>query len=237
MKIALVDTRISQASERGLEKRGFYVLKMPPAKGISAPMASHPDMLLAKLGDNIVTTADYIETAPYIFSDIREYAPHIKIHVTDEVYAENYPKDAILNVLTVGKRMYAKTDSVSKYVLTLARELGYEIVNTRQGYPACTALALSEKDALTADRGLALTLGEWGVSVCLIENGGISLPPYEYGFIGGACGVLGADVYFLGNPLHHPSYGRIEKELCSLGMRAIALSDEPLSDLGKIIFL
>ncbi len=237
MTVALVDTRISEASERGLLKRGFRLLKMPPAVGLPEAMASHPDMLVARLGNNIITTADYIDTASYIFSDIREYAPHIKIHVTDEIYSEKYPKDAILNLLTMGNKLFVKCDSVSSRVLMLAQELGYEIVNTRQGYPACTVLPLSEKDAITADRGLALTLEENGISVCLIENGGITLPPYEYGFIGGATGVFGGDVYFLGNPGAHASYNRILKKINDIGMNAVALSDEPLSDMGKIIFL
>lgn len=237
MPIALVDTRISEASERGLLKRGFKVLRMPPAKGLPEAMASHPDMLIAKLGDNIITTADYIDKAPYIFSDIREYAPHIKIHVTDEVFSERYPKDAILNLLVMGKRVFAKRDSVSSKLLELAGKLGFEIVNTRQGYPACTVLALSENEAITADRGLALTLEKYGISVSLIENGSISLPPYEYGFIGGASGVFENNVYFIGNPHSHTSYDVISQRINALGMNIISLCDGQLSDFGKIIFL
>ena len=237
MKIALVDARISDACERELSKLGFAVLKMPPAEGISAPMASHPDMLIAKLGDNIITTADYIDKASYIFSDIREYAPHIKIHIIDEVYSEKYPKDAILNVLVIGRRVFAKTDSVPMSLLDIARGLGYEIIHTRQGYPACTVLPLSNNAAITADRGLAKTLREWGISVSLIENGGINLPPYEYGFIGGSAGVYHKDVYFLGNPEKHPSYKIIKKSTDTLCMTLRPLSDDVLSDMGRIIFL
>lgn len=237
MTLALVDIRISEASERGLLKRGFKLLKMPSAERLPRAMASHPDMLVAKLGNNIITTAEYIDRAPHIFSDIREYAPHIKIHVTDEEFKEKYPFDAILNALVIGNRLFVKRDSVSKKVISIGCELGYEIVNTRQGYPACTVLPLSKRDAITSDRGLALTLSEWGISVCLIENGSISLPPYEYGFIGGAAGVFGKDVYFLGNLKTHASHKLIEEKIKDLGMNAVSLSDEPLTDLGRIIFL
>lgn len=237
MTVTLVDNRISEASERGLLKRGFMVLKMPPAEEIATSMSSHPDMLVAKLGDNIITTASYIDKAPYIFADIREYAPHIKIHVTDECHGEKYPRDAILNLLIMGDKIFAKTDSVSRKIIELADKLGYKLINTRQGYPACTALALGQNEAITADAGLANTLKKQGISVCLIENGGISLPPYEYGFIGGATGVFGKDVYFIGNPKTHPSYKKIEEKITALGMNILPLSDEPLSDMGKIIFL
>lgn len=237
MRVALVDKRISDNNRAALLKRGFLVIDMPPAERISEPLASHPDMLVAKLGDNIVTTADYIERAPHVFSDIREYAPHIKIHVSDEKYGEKYPRDAILNILTLGKRAFLKKDSVSWTVLNLAEELGYEIVNTRQGYPACVALALTDNDVITADAGLATTLKEWGVSVMGIENGDISLPPYEYGFIGGAAGVCDGTVYFLGNIEAHKNSKQILNKIELCGLRAVSLSNDALADLGKIIFL
>lgn len=237
MTVALVDNRISEASEQGLLKRGFKVLKMPPAEEISAPMASHPDMLVAKLGNNLITTASYIDKAPYIFSDIREYAPHIKIHVTGECQEEKYPKDAILNVLVMGNKIFARCESLSRKVIELAGELDYELVNTRQGYPACTTLALGENEAITADAGLAGTLSKNGITVTLIKNGGITLPPYEYGFIGGATGVFGKEVFFIGNPKSHASYNEIEQKIKSLVMNPVSLSEEPLSDMGKIIFL
>lgn len=237
MRAVLVDKRISKECERSLEKYGFFVIPMPAASGLPSPLASHPDMLVAKLGDDIITTADYVEEAPQVFSDIREYAPHIKIHVTDEKFGEEYPKDAIFNSLTLGKKAFLKKSSASPALIKLAEALGYEIVNTRQGYPACTVLPLSKRDAITADRGLAITLGEWGVSVTLIENGDISLPPYEYGFIGGASGVFGDTVYFLGNLATHKNADRILKKIESLGMRAVSLAQHPLSDLGRLIFL
>ena len=237
MKVALVDTRISRDIQTALLKCGFFVIDMPSARGISAPLASHPDMLIAKLGDNIITTADYIDCAPHVFSDIREYAPHIKIHVTDERYEEKYPRDAILNVLALGKRVFLKKDSVSKTVLRIAEELGYEIVNTRQGYPACTALSLTDNDAITSDKGLALTLREWGVSVKLIENGDILLPPYEYGFIGGSAGVCNGVVYFIGNVHKHRSGKQILEKIENCGLSCVCLSEDTLCDLGKIIFL
>ena len=199
MRVALVDSRISKECENSLRQRGFITVPMPPAEGLSSPIASHPDMLVAKLGDNIITTADYVERASHVFSDIREYAPHIKIHVTDEKYSPEYPRDAILNILPLGRRVFLKKDSVSQAVIQVAESLGYEIVNTRQGYPACTVLSLTAKDAITADPGIAITLREWGISTTLIENGAITLLPYEYGFIGGASGVCGTDVYFIGD--------------------------------------
>ena len=237
MRLALVDERISDKCRTALLRRGFNVIPMPAAEGLSTPVASHPDMLIARLGNDIITTADYIDRAAYVFSDIREYAPHVRIHVTDERYSTKYPDDAILNVLALGKKLFLKKNSVSKTLLSIAESLGYEIINTNQGYPACTVLQLTDSDAITADRGLALTLMEWGASVTIIKNGGITLPPYEYGFIGGASGVFDKTVYFLGDVMKLPDGEKIVKKIESCGMMAVSLSDEIPADLGKIIFL
>ena len=237
MKVALVDCRMNVECQRNLLKQGFFLIPMPASNNLPPPLASHPDMLVAKLGDNIITTADYIESFPHVFSDIREYAPHIKIHVTDEKFSKNYPFDAILNVLVMGKRVYIKKDSASLALQSLLHALGYKTVNTKQGYPACTVLPLSDTEAITSDSGLKETLTENGVHVTLIENGGISLPPYEYGFIGGACGVLEKTVYFIGDVSHHKNATKILMALNSCGMQHVSLSSDTLSDMGRIIFL
>ena len=71
-------------------------------------------------------------------------------------------------------------------LLSFAEKRGLKICKTKQGYHACTTLALTKNSAITADEGIKKALTAEGIDVTLIENGDISLPPYEYGFIGGA---------------------------------------------------
>jgi hypothetical protein len=85
--------------------------------------------------------------------------------------------------------------------------------------------------------GIANKLRNLGVNVLLIEPGHISLPPYEYGFIGGASGVCGDKVYFLGNIKLHPDGERMEKFIRDAGLIPVNLSDEPLVDLGGLMFI
>jgi hypothetical protein len=69
----------------------------------------------------------------------------------------------------------------------------------------------------------------------LINDGGISLPPHQYGFIGGASGVVGNRVYFFGNLDLHPDAKIIGEAITSEGFIPVSLSDEELSDFGGII--
>lgn len=236
MKLLIVDSRITEKCERYLLKEGFSLIKLPPDKALGEAVASHPDTVMFYLDGELVTTADYCDCAPYVFSDIRELYPNVRISFTADERKAEYPYDCIMNALVVGKRIFCKSDSVSEAVLELADRLGYEICHTRQGYPACSALAFGN-NVITADPGLARTMEAKGISVTIISPGGISLPPHEYGFIGGASGVIGNKIYFLGDLMTHPDGKLIYRVIEEAGYTPVSLSDEPLADLGGIISL
>lgn len=236
MKLLIVDSRISDKCEASLLKEGYTLLKLPPDRSLGEAVCSHPDTVMFYLDGELITTADYCDCAPYIFSDIRELCPNIKIHFTADGRRTEYPWDCIMNALTVGNRIFCKSDTVSAVILDLAKRGGYEICHTKQGYPACSALAFGNT-LITADRGLGGRAAEKGISVTLISQGGISLPPHEYGFIGGASGVVGRKIYFFGDIMSHPDGELICRVIKEAGYIPISLSDEPLSDLGGIIAL
>ena len=236
-KLAIVDERISEAQERSLLIRGFRTLKLPPHSALGASVASHTDMLICKMGGELISCAEYCERYPYIFTDLSQLARGYKISFTADSLSAEYPSDCKLNVLIMSGCIFCRVESVSPYILELAKTLGLKTVPVKQGYPACTVLKLSERVAVTADSGMARALSEAGIEVIKIKEGHISLPPHEFGFIGGAAGVYGDTVYFLGRIEDHPSHALIKEALDSLGMNAVSLSDEPLRDLGGILLI
>ncbi len=236
MKTAIIDQRASEEIERALMKMGFLVLRTHPAKALPAPLAHHPDMLMLKIGNTLLSSAEYAEEALPFFEDLNFYTG-MDFSLSGDEFSSEYPNDCIFNALTMGDIVFCKTDSVSPSVLSLARRYSKRIVHVNQGYPACTVLPLGDKAAITADRGMASALLGEGIDVVLIENGGISLPPYEYGFIGGAAGVWEDTVCFLGDPELHPDGEKITAAVKRAGLRSVALSSAPLCDLGRIIFV
>lgn len=236
MRIAITDERISEKCERGLMLRGFRVLKMPRYPALSAPMAAHPDMVMFTHNKRIITTADYCEIADFTFFELSSMVSGISFTVTADRVGKEYPADCIFNALVIGDRIFLKTDTASLAVVEYARRAGLKIVSVKQGYPACTVLPLGERAAVTADRGMAEAMRGEGIEVTLIEDGGIILPPYEYGFIGGASGNYGKTIYFLGDIHTHPSADRIIRAAAEKGFSCESLSDEPLSDLGGVVF-
>ncbi len=233
--ICLVDERISERCERGLLLRGFRPIKMKRAENLGTAVASHPDMLVFCHGGTLISSAEYCESCSYIFSDIREGAD-IKMIFTSDSFKSEYPYDAIFNAKVIGEHIYLKEDTVSSAVKDYAEKAGLKTVAVKQGYPACTVLSFG-CSAVTADRGMCDALTTNGIKVTLIENGDISLPPYEYGFIGGASGVFGGVVYFAGDLKRHRDHEAIEAAIAAEGYTFVSLSDEELADIGGIIFI
>ena len=234
MKYLIVDNRITHACELSLIKEGFSLLKLPKDPYLADAVASHPDTVLFYDRGEMITTADYCDAAAYVFTDIREAMPDIRISFTSDVRSNRYPYDCVMNALRVGNQLYCKTDTVSQAILDLAKTRGYEIIHTNQGYPACSVLTFGNS-AIAADPGLAYCMANNGVRVTLIGNEGISLPPYEYGFIGGASGVVGRKVYFFGDIYTHPDCDKILHAIKEEGFIPCSLSNEELVDLGGII--
>ena len=237
--IALTDRRISAEVERTLTLRGYTVLTLPPFPALSPAVASHTDMLLCRLGDEVISVADYCDVAPHIFTDLVEMlgGSGIKVAFTADSLSGEYPNDCRLNVLVMGEHIFLKADSVSPYILEKAAVLGLKTVNIKQGYPACTVLRLDGTHAITADKGMARAMREVGITVCEISNGGIQLPPYEYGFIGDCAGVHGGRVYFCGDVSTHPDGDKILTFCRECGYEVVSLSRGPLLDVGGILFI
>ena len=234
--ILIVDNRISEECERSLLKEGHLLIKLPKDPSLSNAICSHPDTLLFYSNGRIITTADYCDAAAYVFSDIRELAPEVKITFTSDIRKNCYPDDCIMNALVAGGCLFCKEDTVSATIKEYATEAGLKIVNTKQGYPACSVLHFGDS-AITSDNGLANLMSKNGINVTLIRPGYISLPPYDYGFIGGASGVVGKKVYFFGDISNHPDCEKICDAINSAGYTVVSLSKGDLADLGGIIAL
>lgn len=236
---AIIDERVSPICEARLKSRGFTVIKLPRDERLGAAVASHTDMLLFRDGNTVIASKEYINANENIKSALLSAFPSLDLRLSDEALSKKYPSDAIFNAKIVGKKLYAKSDSVSKEIVRYAKEKGYGTISLNQGYPACTTLFADDGFAITADEGMRRALTLSGIEVLFIENSEkIKLPPYKYGFIGGTAGVFKNTVYFIGNLDAHPNAKEIKKALTKRGFLSVSLDEsaDSLFDLGGIIF-
>ena len=238
-KTVIVDERIPSSCLEGLKGLGFSCITLPPSRSLPTPLASHTDILMFRHGTTIISSAEYMKESPSVLQKIKEALPHFDIRLTCEHFGKDYPRDAIFNALVIGDRIFCKTDSVCREILAYADEVGLKAVGVKQGYPACTALAISDTHAITSDEGMAKALRGEGIKVLKVpECDKITLPPYKNGFIGGAAGRLGKNIYFAGSPTHLPYFSEMADFAEQAGVNIISLSDEAfgLIDLGGLAF-
>ena len=236
MKIALVDERIDDVCAEGLCSFGFTPVRLKPHRQLSSAVRSHTDLIISRLGDEYFMTEEYKDAYPSLVGKIEKMLSKKALHFTPDTLCDIYPKDCALNFFALDGAIVCNPKTLSPTVLKRAKEKGLRIISVKQGYPACSALRLNGRAVITADCGIARALEAEGFRAYLIEAGGISLPPHEYGFIGGAAGVFGDTVYFLGDVSRHASFERIKYAIKSEGMNYISLSEGELCDLGGILF-
>lgn len=154
--------------------------------------------------------------------------------IIPEEPCDRYPGDCLLNSFRLGNSIICGRKP-SKAIIELAEKNDFELIMTNQGYAKCSCAIIDKHTVITADRSIASAL-ENTCDILLINEGGIELPGYSYGFIGGTCGKIRNDkLLFFGNPLRHPD-GRaivsfIEKHDCDI----VSVKDGDLFDFGGFI--
>ena len=235
MKYIVIDERISAAAEAKLEELGFTVFKLPAHRGLSPAVRSHTDMLFLRLGEVIFTPREYRDENPELLVKLEAALAPLRFIYTEDALGSEYPADAKLNCLVMGKRLFCNKKTLSPEVLEYAEATGYKIIGVKQGYPACTALPIGEDTAITADRGMARALSSAGIRVITVEDTeGISLPPHKFGFIGGCCHRFGNEYLFFGNAERYEFFPALSRAIEERGGKIISLDpySDRLFDLG-----
>ena len=143
-----------------------------------------------------------------------------------------YPSDIALNALKIGNLICGKLKYVAKEIIEYAKALGFQLIDVKQGYSACSTLVLDDDTVVTADKSIYNALAKAGKRVVLISQGDIKLDGYDYGFIGGASCVIDDTVYFFGDIKKHKDYEKIYSEIARLKMKEKSISCEDVFDFG-----
>lgn len=234
MKLVIADNRIDKKCETALESRGFELVKLPSFPCLQEPVSAHPDMLLFIDKGRIFCHKDYYSSASAELEKLAREAG-LNVAVTEDDVGAEYPLDVIFNAAQVGERLICRRDTLSDSILSLYPE--NMIISVKQGYAKCSVCVVSDNAIITADRSIAPAADKCGIDVLLVSPDGVRLDGYDCGFIGGASGNDGENVYFCGDLDLHPDGKRI-KDFCRYhGRGAVSLSDEPIYDYGTLIFL
>lgn len=232
--LAVIDNRLPHPCKEALIKHGFTLLPLLPFPRLSAPVASHPDMLLLRLGTMLFCHAEYYAIAKTEIDQILR-AANLTLCLTEDDVKEEYPKDIGLNFVFTGNILLGKTDFMSEKLKAYAKAHQIASHSVAQGYAKCSSVVL-ENALITADTGIASAAQSLGMDALIISSGDVSLPPYPYGFLGGTSGVCEKSVFFCGDLIKHRDGKQIDAFCRTHGYEVISLSAEPLYDGGGILF-
>ena len=230
---ALTDYRTDHQIVSSLSRLGYETILMPPADFLQTGVASHTDMLIFIGFGKLFCHEKYYGVNRELVDRIVSLGG-VELALSSEPVGADYPCDVLFNACLLGNRLICNKNTVSRLILSSAERSGCEIINVKQGYTKCSIAVVSDNAVITSDKAIADACKVAEIDVLPVNQGHVSLPPYDYGFIGGASGFCDDKVYFCGSLDRHPDGERI-KEFCEKhGKAAISLSDGKLQDVGTL---
>ena len=234
--LALLGEDAPQEIADALRALGFSVRALPCDSRLATPVRSHADMLMLPVGKVVFTSSEYFSVAEDIFKALESLGYEI-VSCNAEIRSD-YPHDVAFDALVLKSAIIARLDSLPDEVKAHAANMGISLLDSKQGYAKCSAVSVGESAIITADNNIARAAEAAGADALLISAAPevIRLDGYDYGFIGGASGVIEDTVYFTGDISSHPDAERIAEFCNAHEKKIISLSSEPLNDAGGIFF-
>lgn len=233
-KFAIIDERASIKVCRNVEKLGFEVIFQKPYKHVSKSCSSHPDISLFRLTKNKIIYAP--ETDEKFLQKLSDKG--LILIPGQKKPLSTYPEEIRYNAAVIGRKLFHKLDFTDEIIISEAKKEGFEFINVKQGYTACSTSIINDKTIITSDVGINNAALLKGIDSLLISpQKNIQLEGVEWGFIGGSTGrITDSKLAISGNPKSLESYDRIFKFLIDRNVELISLSDDGVVDLGTIMF-
>lgn len=217
-----------EKARSALQALGIDTVLLATDQRLAAPVDTHADMLFLHLGgDQGLCSMDCNGSA------LAALGFAVKI---GESPCALYPKDALYNLLVMGEYAFCNPASASPAALELLQAAGKTIVPVKQGYTKCSCAVISRQAIISSDQGICAAARGCGLDVLCIRSGSINLKGYDYGFIGGCCGLIGKDrLAVCGDLATHPDGAAIKAFCRSHGVEVVSLYGGALEDIGSIV--
>lgn len=211
--------------KNGLLGLGITAIEVEPYHKLQKPVSCHADMLVHHLGGKEIFLAkeqDYLYNTLQKIGFLPEYI--------EEDLKEDYPFDIALNALRLGDKLFCKASHTAKAI-----QKNIKVIDISQGYSKCSTCVVSEKAIITADLNIAKAAKQNGIDVLVISSGNIKLNGYNYGFIGGCCGLIDkSTLLFTGDISYLSDYQNIMRFTQKHSVKIKCLQGK-LVDIGGII--
>lgn len=218
------DNRITN----GLNRMGIKTVPVINNPQLDAPVSCHADCAAFRIGNLIFAERENADVLVKTGLDI----------IAVDNISSPYPNDVKLNAKLFGKKILCNAKYVSEKISVFAQQNGYTLLHCNQGYAACSTVKLNDSTAITDDETVFNALTQSGIECLLVSKGSVNLKSYDYGFIGGCCGMIDKNtIAFAGSLDSHSDAESIRNFLISKSIDIIELFEGKLVDFGGFVEL
>lgn len=219
--------------DKALKSLDVQPVYCPANPYIDKNLSSHVDLSLLHAGGDTVFLAPSLAHTVFSYSleeaGFRTVFPQAKM-------AETYPKDSLFNLCVLKKHFFYSPKVSEKSIVDFLTAKKLVPVSVKQGYCRCSVCVVNDHSIITSDSGICSAAAKSGMDCLLISSGYVSLPGFEYGFIGGASFKLSDEILcFTGRLDGHPDKLKILDFLSFNKVKPVFLTDEPLFDIGSAV--
>lgn len=217
------------ALKRLFEELSIKVVQVAENSLLDTPVSRHADILANYVGKSIFL-ADKNQT---------ELCKFIEDNSGKSIIIENikspYPNDCLLNFADIGDYIICNKSILTKEIVSLLPNK--QIIDVKQGYSKCSVCICKHNTIITDDISVYNAVSKYNnIKSLHIQKGSVSIDKFEYGFIGGCCGLIDKDVLlFNGDLSTHTDFDKIKNFLYYNGVNYIDIKGKPLTDIGSII--
>ena len=226
MKYFFVNEHLPDEMRTAMSAYG-EVIALPPWDALDFPVCAHPDMLMARVGGQLLIHESYHGGRALLE---RLGIPYL---LSRAAVGAKYPEDIRLNCLAGETFLLSNEKHISPEALALSDRLGLRRISVKQGYAKCSC-AYARNAIATTDVGIARAAK--GLEVLLLKPSVIGIERYGTGFIGGASVLLDEDTLgFFGRIEDFEQYHALAEFFGSRGVRLVSLGQTPLFDYGGTV--
>ncbi len=196
---------------------------------LDSPVSKHADILMNYVGKStFLVDKNQIELCRYIENNGG------KSIIIDNIESP-YPSDCLLNFADIGDYIICNKSILTNDIInTLSSKT---IIDVKQGYAKCSVCICKHNTIITDDISIYNAVSKYeNINPLLVEKGSVSIENYDYGFIGGCCGLIDKDILLFNGDLSlHSNFDKIKNFLYDNGVSYIDIKGKPLTDIGSII--
>lgn len=196
---------------------------------LDSPVSKHADILANYIGKSVFLSDKHQVDLCKFIEDKNGKS------VIIENIKSPYPDDCLLNFADIGDYIICNKSILSSEIVDLLPDK--TIIDVKQGYSKCSVCICGYNTIITDDISVYNAVLQYdNINSLLVEKGSVHINKYDYGFIGGCCGLIdNYTLLFNGDLSTHSNFDKIKKFLYDNSVSYIDIKGKPLTDIGSII--